>query len=70
MFSKCLAFTLLLVYLAAAQQKVLKGPTNPLDTEFEGLVNKTLDFWNVPGLAVAVVDDDDVWADVRISLPE
>ncbi|KAH8700965.1 beta-lactamase/transpeptidase-like protein [Talaromyces proteolyticus] len=35
---------------------------NPLNEEFEKLVQKTLDLWHVPGIAVAVVDGDNTWA--------
>lgn len=46
----------------------------PFDEGFDKLVNKTLELWKVPGLAIAVVDGDDTWAQVgfpclrRISL--
>ena len=50
---------------AATQQKVLKNKgINPLDTGFKKLADETLKLWHVPGVAIAVVDGDDVWAEV------
>jgi len=54
-----------LVSIAFAAQKVLKnGPVGPLDAKFAQLVNETLHLWHVPGLAIAVIDGDDVQAEV------
>ena len=54
-----------LISIAFAAQKALKsGPVGPLDAEFAQLVNETLHLWHVPGLAIAVIDGDDVWAEV------
>ena len=39
----------------------------PFDEGFEKLVDKTLERWKVPGLAIAVVDGDDTWAQVGFS---
>lgn len=39
----------------------------PFDEGFEKLVSKTLESWKVPGLAIAVVDGDDTWAQVCFS---
>ncbi|OJJ44925.1 hypothetical protein ASPZODRAFT_134350 [Penicilliopsis zonata CBS 506.65] len=35
---------------------------NPLDEEFDQLVQEQLDLWHVPGLSIAVVDGDQTWA--------
>lgn len=46
-------------------QQPLKVLTNPLNNkEFEDLVDFSLEQWNVPGLSIAVVDGDDIWAEV------
>jgi hypothetical protein len=39
---------------------------SPLTSEFADLVLKTLDEWKVPGVAVAVIDGDEVYAEVRV----
>ncbi|KAI1411142.1 beta-lactamase/transpeptidase-like protein [Hypoxylon sp. FL1857] len=53
-------------------QKILsggKGETeaerreSPLDDDFEAFVREALDRWHVPGVAVAVVDGEDTWAE-------
>ena len=42
---------------------------NPLKERFfEALVQRTLDRWHVPGMAVAMVDGDHTWAEVRTPL--
>lgn len=38
---------------------------NPFDDAFAEFANKTLDKWKVPGLSIAVIDDEDVYAEVR-----
>lgn len=55
----------LLLYapLACALQKVI-GPTSPLDSAFDDLVNRTLQKWQVPGLSIAVVSGDNTYAKV------
>ncbi|KAI0178600.1 beta-lactamase/transpeptidase-like protein [Hypoxylon sp. FL1284] len=35
---------------------------SPLNSEFEAFTKETLSRWHVPGIAVAVVDGDDTWA--------
>ena len=37
---------------------------NPFTSEFSELVNKSLHHWKVPGISIAVIDDDDVYAEV------
>ncbi|CAK7200115.1 hypothetical protein SEUCBS139899_002805 [Sporothrix eucalyptigena] len=37
--------------------------TSPLNAEFEKLVRETLDKWHIQGVAVAVVDGDQTWAE-------
>lgn len=36
----------------------------PLDKEFEKLAKETLEFWHVPGVSVAVVDGEHIYAQV------
>lgn len=38
----------------------------PLDKNFEKLVKETLDLWHVPGVSVAVVDGEKIYAQVRL----
>lgn len=38
--------------------------TSPLNADFEKLVYETLDKWHIQGVAVAVVDGDETWAEV------
>jgi hypothetical protein len=35
-----------------------------IDRHFESLANETLHKWHVPGIAIAVVDGDQMWAAV------
>ncbi|OAQ90495.1 penicillin-binding protein [Purpureocillium lilacinum] len=51
--------------VAIAAQKPLspKSARNPLDDTFATLVNKTLDDCKVPGLAIAVIDDEEIFAE-------
>ncbi|KAJ6441533.1 penicillin-binding protein [Purpureocillium lavendulum] len=48
--------------IAAQKPLTYKSPDNPLDDEFAKLVNETLNYWKVPGLAIAVVDDEEIFA--------
>jgi CubicO group peptidase (beta-lactamase class C family) len=41
----------------------------PLDARFDQLVTDTLQRWNVPGLSIAVVDEEKTWAKVRSKAP-
>jgi hypothetical protein len=38
------------------------------EESFANLVQQTLNRWHVPGMAIAVVDGDHTWAEVRDSL--
>lgn len=40
-------------------------PCSLKEESFATLVQQTLDRWHVPGLAIAVVDGDHTWAEVR-----
>jgi hypothetical protein len=46
---------------------VPKDEDGPLDKEYEELVTRTLERWNVPGVAVAVVDGEMTYARVSIA---
>lgn len=35
------------------------------DHAFRNLVQQTLSRWHVPGMSIAVVDGDQIWAEVR-----
>ena len=49
----------------AAQQQVLGiEETGPFTTKFAQLANETLELFHVPGVSIAVVDGDSVWAEV------
>jgi hypothetical protein len=37
---------------------------NPLTEEFATFVKETLDEWKVPGVSLAVIDGDDIYAEV------
>jgi CubicO group peptidase (beta-lactamase class C family) len=37
---------------------------NPLTEDFRNFATETLDNWKVPGLSIAVIDDDQVFAEV------
>lgn len=50
----------------AAQEPTASG--NPLTSEFAEFVLQTLDEYKVPGVAVAVVDGDEIYAEVSVSL--
>ncbi len=38
--------------------------TSPLNASFEDVVRKTLEEWHIPGMAVAVIDGEDIWTQV------
>lgn len=42
---------------------------SPLNAEFEKFVHETLQKWHVPGMAIAVVDGEQIWAEVSIHPP-
>ena len=65
-----LNIALLVTYLNLAkgleeQEPLQSTAAGPLDAKFASLVNETLHSWHVPGLAIAVIDGDNVWAKVR-----
>lgn len=56
---------------ATAQQKPLldrpgvnSGSSNPFTDEFADFAKKTINRWKVPGLSIAVIDGEDVYAEV------
>jgi CubicO group peptidase (beta-lactamase class C family) len=49
----------------ASQEHTTGG--NPLTSEFAKLVLEGLDEWKVPGVAVAVIDGDEVYAEVSVA---
>lgn len=53
-------------FASETEQKVLKGNDNPLNQNFKEFVEKALEEWHLPGVAVAVVDGDETWAEVSI----
>jgi hypothetical protein len=67
--SKSLLPLLQLFSFSLATQQIFLGSngTSPFDSKFAELVDETLDTWNVPGLSIAVVDGDDIWAEVSSS---
>lgn len=44
--------------------RVPKDKDSPLDKEYQELVTRTLEYWHVPGVAVAVVDGEKIYAQV------
>ena len=46
------------------QKPIRSNSEGPLDSKIDILVKKALDLWHVPGLSIAVVDGDHVWAEV------
>lgn len=67
-----LSLSLLLLFVRlswATHQTVLKDHgVGPFREKFAQLVNETLDMWHVPGLTIAVVDGENVWAEVSVNL--
>ncbi len=68
-----LPIVLLVATIANSEQGVLgndesvigdEKSSGPFDEAFEKLAHATLDLWHVPGISIAVVDGDDVWAEV------
>jgi hypothetical protein len=43
---------------------------NPLNSDFETLVEETLTHWHVPGVAVAVLDGPNTYAKVPLPSPQ
>jgi hypothetical protein len=57
----------ILTVSSATRQGVLKSNgngNNPFNAEFSKIVNDTLEALHVPGVSVAVVDGDEMWAEV------
>lgn len=52
----------------AGDGKQHASKTSPLNEDFEKLVHETLDKWHIQGVAVAVIDGDETWAEVISSL--
>lgn len=50
--------------MATTQEKTRAG--NPLTEEFAAFVKEKLEKWKVPGMSLAVIDGEDVYAEVRI----
>lgn len=54
-----------------SRQKPLAGEEtekhSPFTKDYEKLVLETLKEWRVPGLSIAVVDGEHIWAEVRAS---
>jgi hypothetical protein len=49
----------------AAQQEILKSDgNNPLNANFSKIVKESLEIFHVPGISIAVIDGEDVWAEV------
>ena len=48
----------------AASQKPMAEDDGPFTPEFAQFALQTLDDWKVPGLAIAVIDNDKVWSQV------
>lgn len=58
----------------ASEQVLLHGQQHqhgeshgPFDTAFERLVNKTLEYWHVPGMSIGVVDGNNTWTRVGVT---
>lgn len=48
-----------------AQQKPLTDPaSSPFTASFDELVSQNLDHWHTPGLAIAVVHDEDTFSKI------
>lgn len=41
---------------------------NPLNEDFEKVVLATLEEWHIPGMSIAVVDNDNVYSKARTCL--
>ncbi|CAK7236215.1 hypothetical protein SBRCBS47491_009561 [Sporothrix bragantina] len=49
--------------VSAGDSKQPAAKTSPLNADFAKLVRETLDKWHIQGVAVAVVDGDETWAE-------
>lgn len=64
-FTAFFPFLQLISLSSATQQQVLKNEeTGPFTSKFGRLANETLELFHVPGVSIAVVDGDNVWAEV------
>lgn len=56
----------------AAEQKPLGDSSavskDPFNDEFAEFARETLEHWKVPGVSIAAIDGDDVYAEVNIKL--
>ena len=65
MLSHLLSFVSLPTIALGAQQVPLTDPaSSPFTASFDELVTQNLDRWNTPGLAIAVVQGEDVFSKV------
>ena len=54
--------------MTASEQRPFAGAfahKSPLNDDFASFAKKTMDKWKVPGLSIAVIDDEDIYAEVR-----
>jgi hypothetical protein len=55
----------------SSEDKVVRG--SPFTKEYEKHVEKLLEEWHVPGVAIGIVDGDNIWTEVgryhRFQLP-
>ena len=49
---------------ASHQEVIDREKQSPFNQHFGLLVNETLHSWNVPGISIAVVDGDEIFAEV------
>ena len=65
MYFKLSTFIVPLLPLCLAEQHVLSdAQQSPFSSKFGDLVKESLDYWQVPGVAIGMVDGDDVWTEV------
>jgi hypothetical protein len=53
--------------MAAAQEDRTSGAANPFTEEFGAFVKTVLEKWKVPGMSLAVIDGEDIHAEVGLS---
>ena len=49
-----------------ADQAILNPITSPLDKHFAELVDQTLEEFHVPGVAIGVIDGDEIFTNVSL----
>lgn len=64
-----LPYILLLFHFLVPLSRALQIPltqdgASPLDGDFNDLVQRTMNYWHVPGLSIAVVDGIDIYSQV------